>query len=52
MGASLNEKKACRVAVYRDTDVEKFDSDPDLVEGPSQTITRFANIMRPRISAL
>jgi hypothetical protein len=48
----LDDKKASRLAIYRDTDVEKFDSDTELVAWAAETMTRFADAIRPRVGAL
>jgi hypothetical protein len=48
----LDDKKACRLAIYRDADPANFDSDSDLVDWAAATMTRFADVMRPRIGAL
>lgn len=48
----LDKKKACRLAIYRETEVERFDSDPELIEWAAKTMTRFTQVMRPLIAAL
>jgi hypothetical protein len=48
----LDEKKACRLAIYRETETERFDSDRELVDWAANTMIRFSRVMRPLIAAL
>jgi hypothetical protein len=48
----LDEKKGCRLAIYRETKMDRFDSDPELVQWAAGMMSRFVKVMRPRIDAL
>jgi len=48
----LDDKQACRLAIYRETDIDRFDTDPDLVDWAAETMTRFARVLRARIERL
>ena len=48
----LDGKKGCRIAIYRDTDPENFESDPDLIEWAAQTMVNLADVLRPIVKAL
>jgi len=48
----LDDKKAARLAIYRDTAADSFDTDPDVIRWAAETMTQFANVMRSRIAAL
>lgn len=48
----LDDRKASRVAIYRDTDRSSFDTDHELTAWAAETMTRFAHVMRPLIAGL
>lgn len=48
----LDNRKGCRLAVYRNIDKDHFHDDPELVEWAAQTMARFADVLRPVIKAL
>jgi hypothetical protein len=48
----LENRRGCRLAIYRIVDPENFENDPELAEWAVQTMVRFVDSMRPRIKAL
>jgi hypothetical protein len=48
----LDDRKACRVASYFDTDPETFDTDPAFAERAAETMARFIAAMKPAMADL
>lgn len=48
----LENRRACRLAIYRKADRDNFENDPDLTEWAVQTMAKFVDSLRPRIKAL
>jgi hypothetical protein len=48
----LENRRGCRLAIYRIADPDNFENDPDLAEWAVQTMARFVDAMGPRIKAL
>jgi hypothetical protein len=48
----LENRRACRMAIYRKADQDNFENEPELTEWAVQTMSRFVDAMRPRIKAL
>jgi hypothetical protein len=48
----LENRRACRMAVYRTADPSSFENDPALAEWAVLTMSKFVDAMRPRIQAL
>lgn len=48
----LDDKKGCRIAIYRDTDPDSFDHDAELIEWAAQTMVSLADVLRPLVKTL